>query len=179
MRKLCNVTFDSKFIYAEDENGRKVKQSILWYPSLANATDEQRNNYSIGYTGFHWRELDEDISFESFEYDDAIPSKVQEFFLTHKEINVAEFAKRIGLNATLLRNYINGFKKPSAAREAEILEAIHMLGLEYCRFGTVDGYYHTSSVKKQYLSDSPTPNYESAKTTDSSLPIARPRERRR
>jgi len=102
--------------------------------------------------------LDEDISFESFEYDDAIPSKVQEFFLTHKEINVAEFAKRIGINATLLRNYINGFKKPSAAREAELIEAIHTLGMEYCRFGTVDGYDHPYSAKKQYLSDSSTLN---------------------
>ena len=30
--------------------------------------------YSIiemGLTGFHWRNLDEDISFESFEYDDV------------------------------------------------------------------------------------------------------------
>lgn len=48
-------------------------------------------------------------SFESFEYDDAEPSKLQRFFLTHKEINISEFAKRIGMNATLLRNYINGF----------------------------------------------------------------------
>lgn len=154
MRKLSNVSFDSKFIYAEDECGRILKQSILWYPSLVNASEEQRNNYSVGYTGFHWRDLDEDISFESFEYDDAIPSKIQEFFLTHKEINVAEFAKRIGLNATLLRNYINGFKKPSAAREAEILDAIHKLGQEYCRFGIVEGYGQRSSSKKQYLSDS-------------------------
>ena len=57
--------------------------------------------------------LDEDVSFESFEYEDAEPSALQRFFLTHKEINVAEFARRIGMNPTLLRNYINGFKKPS------------------------------------------------------------------
>jgi len=166
MRKLSNVSFDSDFIYAEDEKGRKVKQSLLWYPSLAKATKEQRNEYTIGYTGFHWKDLDEDISFESFEYDDAVPTKIQEFFLTHKEINIAEFAKRIGLNATLLRNYINGFKKPSAAREAELLDAIHTLGMEYCRFGTVDGYNRQPSTKKQYLSDSSTPVYKSSKTAD-------------
>ncbi len=56
-----------------------------------------------------------------------IPS-LQRFFLTHKEINVAEFARSIGMNATLLRNYINGFKKPSAEREREILAHIHRLG---------------------------------------------------
>lgn len=166
MRKLSNVSFDSKYIYAEDENGRKLKQSILWYPSLASASEQQCSNYTIGFTGFHWRDLDEDISFESFEYDDAVPSKLQEFFLTHKEINVAEFAKRIGLNATLLRNYINGFKKPSAARESEILDAIHKLGREYCGFGIVEGYSIPSTSEKQYLSDSETPSYGSKQATD-------------
>ena len=74
--------------------------------------------------------MDEDISFESFEYDDAEPSALQRFFLTHKEINVAEFARLMGLNPTLLRNYINGFKKPSKAREKEIMDFIHKLGEE-------------------------------------------------
>lgn len=157
MRKLRNISFDSEFIYAEDASGHKLKQSILWYPSLMNATEEQRNNYSVGYTGFHWRDLDEDISFESFEYDDAVPSKIQKFFLIHKEINVAEFAKRVGINATLLRNYINGFKKPSAAREQEILEAIHQLGAEYCSYGLVDSYSSISSTK--YLSETEPPIY--------------------
>jgi len=166
MRKLSNISFDSKYIYAEDENGRKLKQSILWYPALASASEQQRNNYSIGLTGFHWTDLDEDISFESFEYDDAVPSKLQEFFLLHKEINVAEFAKRIGINATLLRNYINGFKKPSAARESEIQDAIHQLGMEYCSFGLVEGYNIPSTSKNQYLSDSEAPSYGTKQTTD-------------
>ena len=86
--------------------------------------------YSFGFSGIHWRELDEDISFESFEYEDAEPSALQRFFLTHKEINVAEFARRMGMNPTLLRNYINGFKKPSKEREQEILDHIHKLGEE-------------------------------------------------
>ena len=62
---------------------------------------------------------------------DAEPSKLQRFFLTHKEINVSEFAKLIGINATLLRNYINGFKKPSKEREAQILQQIHKIGAEF------------------------------------------------
>ena len=55
---------------------------------------------------------------------------MQRFFLTHKEINVAEFARSLGINATLLRNYINGFKKPSPEREQEILLAVRRLGEE-------------------------------------------------
>ncbi len=60
-------------------------------------------------------------------------SKLQYFFLTHKEINVSEFAKLIGINATLLRNYINGFKKPSKEREGQILEQIHKIGVEFVK----------------------------------------------
>ena len=63
-------------------------------------------------------------------YDDAEPSAMQRFFLTHKEINVAEFARSMGMNPTLLRNYINGFKEPSKAQEQKILDRVHKLGAE-------------------------------------------------
>lgn len=95
------------------------------------ASDKERMKNIVDFDGFHWRNLVEDISFESFEYEDAVPSPLQEFLLFHKEINIAEFAKRIGINATLLRNYINGFKKPSKVRERQIVEDINKLGKEY------------------------------------------------
>ncbi len=72
-----------------------------------------------------------DVSFESFTYDEAEPSEMQRFFLTHPEINVEQFALKAGINAGLLRNYINGYKKPSQEREAQILQQIHQLGKEY------------------------------------------------
>ena len=128
--KIIEIWFDGDYIYGKDETGKKYKQSLLWYPKLREASDEERSNYIFGMGGIHWRELDEDISFESFEYDDAEPSALQRFFLTHKEINVAEFARLMGLNPTLLRNYINGFKKPSKAREQEIMDFVHKLGKE-------------------------------------------------
>lgn len=56
---------------------------------------------------------------------------LQQFFTTHKEIKVSEFAKMIGIDATLLRNYINGFKKPSKEREQMILDGIHALANQY------------------------------------------------
>ena len=130
MKEINKIWFDSDYIYVRDEKGHEYRQSLLWYPMLRNATDQERLQYTIGLDGIHWRALDEDISFESFEYDDADPSPLQRFFLTHKEINVAEFARSAGINATLLRNYINGFKKPSAEREQEILQRIHQLGQE-------------------------------------------------
>lgn len=131
---IMRVWFDQQNINIEDADGIVRSQSLLWYPNLRDADDEARQQYTIGLDGIHWRELDEDVSFESFSYEDAQPTDLQRFFLTHKEMNVAEFAKRIGINASLLRNYINGFKKPSAEREAEILRAIADLGREYVHF---------------------------------------------
>lgn len=129
--KLNELWFDKDYIYMKDDKGKTLRQSLLWYDSLRNASDEERKQYTVGFTGIHWRNLDEDVSFESFEYYDAEPTALQKFFLTHKEINVSEFAKRIGMNASLLRNYINGFKTPSKEREKEIFESIHQLGQEY------------------------------------------------
>ena len=128
--KIKEIWFDAEHIYGRDEEGNEYSQSLLWYPKLRMATDEERAAYTFGFDGIHWRELDEDISFESFAYDDAEPTSLQRFFLTHKEINVAEFARSLGMNATLLRNYINGFKKPSAEREKAIIDHIHKLGRE-------------------------------------------------
>ena len=125
---IKKMGFDRDYIYGEDEKGRTLKQSLLWYPRLKEASDEERRNFRTGYDGLHWRSLDEDISFESFEYDDAEPTPLQKFFLIHKELNIAELAKYMGINASLLRSYINGFKKPSKEREKEILKHIHALG---------------------------------------------------
>lgn len=129
--KIKEVWFDADYIYGRDDEGREYRQSLLWYPRLWQANDEERGKYTFGLDGIHWRNIDEDVSFESFEYEDAEPSALQRFFLTHKEINVAEFARRVGMNPTLLRNYINGFKKPSKEREQEILDHIHKLGEEF------------------------------------------------
>ena len=129
--KIEKIWFDGDYLYGCDESGKVYRQSLLWYPRLRNASDDARKDYTISTIGIHWRSIDEDVSFESFEYEDAEPTKLQRFFLTHKEINVAEFAKLAGINASLLRNYINGFKKPSKERESQILGQIHKLSEEY------------------------------------------------
>lgn len=128
--KITEIWFSDNYIHGRDEEGHEYKQSLLWYPKLMHATVGDRSAYTFGFDGIHWRNIDEDISFESFAYEDAEPTAMQRFFLTHKEINVAEFARSLGMNASLLRNYINGFKKPSKERENAILNHIHQLGKE-------------------------------------------------
>ena len=120
--KIIKIWFKGDYLYGEDDSGKTYRQSLLWYKKLRSATDEEREQYTFGFDGIHWRNLDVDVSFESFAYDDAEPTKLQRFFLSHPEINIAEFARLIGMNPSLLRNYINGFKKPSKEREQMITE---------------------------------------------------------
>lgn len=129
--EIKSIYFTDSHIIGIDESGKEWPQSLLWYPGLMGADNKQRDNYEIGLDGFHWRNVDEDISFESFFYDDAEPSPLQHFFLAHKELKISEFAKAIGIDASLLRNYINGFKKPSKEREQAILKGIHALASQY------------------------------------------------
>lgn len=128
--KIVSIRFEGDYLYGMGDDGVEYRQSLLWYPRLRVATELERAQYHFGLGGIHWRGLDEDVSFESFEYADAEPSELQRFFLMHKEINVAEFAKRIGINASLLRNYINGFKQPSEERKQLIMEGIRAMGAE-------------------------------------------------
>ena len=131
--KITKIWFDDEHLVGQDENGTTYSQSLLWYPKLIEASDEEKISFTFGFDGIHWRNLDVDVSFDSFLYEDAEPSNFQRFFLIHKEINITEFAKIAGINATLLRNYINGFKKPSKEREREILEKIREIGKEFVK----------------------------------------------
>ena len=129
IKGITKYWFHGDRIYVLDQDGQEHSQSLLFYPKLMAATEEERSTCEISRIGLHWRKLDEDVSFESF--DDPEPTPLQRFFLTHRELRVTEFAKRAGINQNLLFDYINGFKRPSRERELFILEKIHSLGNSY------------------------------------------------
>ncbi|MBO4465495.1 MAG: DUF2442 domain-containing protein [Bacteroidales bacterium] len=130
MNRITKIWFDEQWLWGLGDDGKTYRQSLLWYPKLMAADSMQRSKYETSTIGFHWRELDEDVSFESFLYEDAEPTYLQRIFLTHPEINVSAFARKYGFNASLLRNYINGFKKPSQDMEYKILSCLKQLGSE-------------------------------------------------
>lgn len=146
IKTIVKIWFDDEGIYVQGDDGKTYRQSLWWYDRIRTASDAERGDYVISTIGIHWPKLDTDISFESFEYPDAEPTKLQRFFLTHPEINVAGFAKKFGYNASLLRSYINGFKTPSQAKEAELLKCIANLGREYI---TMYEDYTSDGVKDQ------------------------------
>ena len=69
--KINEIWFTDEHIHGRDEEGREYSQSLLWYPKLLTATKEERAAYTFGLGGIHWRGLDEDISFESFAYEET------------------------------------------------------------------------------------------------------------
>ena len=124
------VWFEGERIYIETDDGRTLWQSILYYQRLKNATKEQRNDYELGHFGIHWEEIDEDISYESFEYENPEPTGISRIFLTHPELNASAVARRLGIQQSLLAQYIRGLKKPAAEHGQMILEAIREIGNE-------------------------------------------------
>ena len=68
--EVKKLWFENDKIYILTTEGETLWQSLLWYPRLLHASDSQREKYSIDAMGIRWEELDEDISIESFEYDD-------------------------------------------------------------------------------------------------------------
>ena len=127
---ITKIWFENDRIYGLTDDGRTLWQSLLYYKQLLYASEEKRNKYEISDEGIHWRELDEDVSFESFEYDDPEPVGISKFFLSHPEINASAIARRLGIQQSLFAAYINGMKKPSKERENLILNEIRALGEE-------------------------------------------------
>lgn len=60
------VWFDDIKMYLVLDDGRELTVPINWFPTLRDATAEQRNNWRfIGDgEGIHWEDLDEDILVE-------------------------------------------------------------------------------------------------------------------
>ena len=127
---ITKIWFENDRIYGLTDDGRTLWQSLLYYRRLREATPEEGEQYRLGHFGIHWEKLDEDVSFESFEYDNPEPVGISKFFLSHPEINASAIARRLGIQQSLIAAYINGTKKPSKERETLILNEIRSLGEE-------------------------------------------------
>jgi hypothetical protein len=66
--RIEKVWFDANNIYIVVDSGHTIGNPLAWFSRLANASEEQRNNYELGPFGesIHWPELDEDLALESF-----------------------------------------------------------------------------------------------------------------
>ena len=60
----------------------------------------------------------------------ALELDFRQFFDYYKIINAKHLAKRIGMNETLLSQYVNGIKKPSKKQVSRIVQGLHEIGRE-------------------------------------------------
>jgi hypothetical protein len=99
---------NDNFIATEGETFEELKVNILEAVNLTFA--ENGFVYSI-----------EEIKFE---YD------LESFFDFYKVINAKALSERIGMNQSLLAQYIKGIKKPSAPQTKRILQGVQQIGRE-------------------------------------------------
>ncbi len=64
------------------------------------------------------------------EADLKVTLDLPQFFEFYKVINATALSERIGMNQSLLAQYIHGNKKPSASQTNRIVKGIHNLGKE-------------------------------------------------
>lgn len=128
--KIIKLWFENGRIYVTNDKEETLYQSLKFYPRLLVATDEQRAKYEFEPFGIHWDDIDEDMSYESFYYDDTKEPApgIQDAFLSHPELNFSAVARRMGIQQSLLASYIKGTKTPSPERKKLILDTIHDIG---------------------------------------------------
>ncbi len=73
-----------------------------------------------------FEDLDYQYSIDEIEFTYDLPS----FFDFYKVLNVSALSKRLHMPQSLLAQYINGIKKPSAAQTLRILKGVQQVGKE-------------------------------------------------
>jgi len=104
----ATAIIDKHFIATESESFEELKTMIIQGLNLAFEDD------GIEY-------MLDDLKFE---YD------LESFFDFYEVINAKALSERIGMNQSLLAQYIKGIKKPSPAQTKRILEGVQQIGRE-------------------------------------------------
>lgn len=62
--RIDRVWIDDHAVYASTINGLIASYEFSRWPRLLNASPEQRSRFELSYSGIHWPDIDEDLSFE-------------------------------------------------------------------------------------------------------------------
>lgn len=107
------------------------------------AFSEAHSTYTTGASLTELRSnIAEAINFQLKEEGTTIKSKqisleidLAQFFKYYKVLNARFLAERIGMNPSLLSQYVNGKKEPSSKQKAKILKGINEIGRELTEIG--------------------------------------------
>lgn len=115
MEKIEKIWLTDDAVWIRTAGGKEACEKFNDYPRLRYATKKQRANYEADEYGIHWKDIDEDLSFEGF-FDKKETTELYKLFMAHPELNVSAIARRIGISQSLMAQYISGRKKASKAR---------------------------------------------------------------
>ncbi len=76
MEKVKKIWFSNERIFIENTEGLTLSQPMIFFPRLSKASDKQRQEWTQSHFGLHWEKINEDISFESFEWGDKDPKSL-------------------------------------------------------------------------------------------------------
>jgi hypothetical protein len=128
--EVKNVWLTDEAVHIETIDGKQAEELFSEFPRLRYATSEQRKKYTLGHSGIHWENLDEDLSYDGFFYEKAAKTSLAGVFKNLYGINVSAIARRAGLPQSLMAAYVSGIKNPSDERKKEIEVVLHRLGAE-------------------------------------------------
>ncbi len=129
MIKVKEVWLKDNAVWIKTDKGEEACEQFADYPRLKYATPEQLQNYEVNEYGIHWKEIDEDLSFEGF-FNKQPTTELYRLFIAHPELNVSALARRMGITQSLMAQYISGNKTPGKERLKLIYETLHEVGRE-------------------------------------------------
>ena len=104
----ATAKIDDKFIATNGDSFDELKEMVVDAVNLA--VEEEGLQYA----------------FEEFK----LAYDMESFFAFYKVINAKALSKRIGMNQSLLSQYISGIKKPSSKQTHRILSEVQQIGKE-------------------------------------------------
>jgi transcriptional regulator with XRE-family HTH domain len=104
----ATIEIDGHFIGTEAETFEELKDNLLEAVNLS--FEEDGLEFSL--------------------YDLQFEYNLESFFSFYKVINAKALSERIGMNQSLLAQYIKGNKKPSPTQIKRILQGVHEIGRE-------------------------------------------------
>jgi len=66
LENKIKVWFEKNHICITMPSVGNKSHPLSWFPKLLNASEEERNDFSLSPFGIHWQKIDEDLSFEGF-----------------------------------------------------------------------------------------------------------------
>ncbi len=114
------------YLYADEHASSSINQKVLFQNSatgqnftalLINATEASNFNFE-----------DQDICVT--EKNIKLEIDLKQFFQYYRIINAKYLAARIGMNESLLSQYVKGHKKPSSSQTNRILSGVKEIGKE-------------------------------------------------